>query len=225
MKDVDEQRAKSGAKDARRLEQLIGDLDGVAGAEVDIREDGSPHVRVWLDGAATSEQVGDEIQRILATTGTVAEPKAPEPVRRSGLGRSLTELIEVNGDAVGLPLQAPPPAAPGGQTRSLLLVAVEETAAGVSVRVADTEQGIALAPVDDLDSLNEAVTAAVARLHQYRPVPLLETVEVRQIAGESVLTVLLRVEDGKALVGSEVIRGGIPFTLGQAVWKALTFTN
>ena len=65
----------------------------------------------------------------------------------------------------------------------------------------------------------------MARLHQHQPVPYLEAVEVREIAGESVLVVLLRLEDGTALVGSEVIRGGLPFTLGQAVWKALVFAS
>ena len=208
------------ARGQRRIE-----LRGVAGVEVDIRDDGSPHIRVWLDGAATSEQVGDEIQRILATAESVAEARLPEPVRRGGLGRSLGELLEANGETAPLPLHAPAPVPQPASMRRLLLVAVEETAAGVSVRVADSERGVAFSPVEDPNSLNEAVTAAVGRLHDHRPVPQLEAVEVRDLAGESVLTVLLRLHDGQMLVGSEVVRGGLPFTLGKAVWKALTFAS
>jgi hypothetical protein len=103
------------------------------------------------------------------------------------------------------------------------LPAVEETAAGVSVRVADSERRVAFSPVRDPNSLNEAVVAAVAGLHENLPLLHLEAVVVRDVAGESALTVLLRLGDGRTLVGSEVVRGGLPFTLGQAVWRALTF--
>lgn len=226
MREDSEQRVAGGGRAAAaRLERLIGELRGVAGVEVDVRDDGSPHVRVRLDGSATSEQVGDDIQRILAAADALAEPRSQEPARRGGLGRSLGELLEANGDSSPLPLRPSTPAPPVPTVRSLLLVAVEETAAGVSVRVADSDRNIAISPVEDPDSLNQAVTAAVARLHQLRSVPILEAVEVREIAGESVLTVLLRLVDGGALAGSEVIRGGLPFTLGQAVWKALTFAS
>lgn len=226
MRNGDEQRI-GGAERAvvARLERLIGELRGVDAVEVDIRQDGSPHVRVRLDGTASSEQVGDEVQRILAAVDAVAQPSTPEPARRGGLGRSLGEVLEANGNSAALPLPSPNAVPRSAPMRSLLLVAVEETGAGVSVRVADSERGIAISPVKDPNSLNQAVTAAVARLHQHQPVPYLEAVEVREIAGESVLVVLLRLEDGTALVGSEVIRGGLPFTLGQAVWKALVFAS
>lgn len=226
MRDGDEQRIAGAERAAAaRLERLIGELQGVDAVEVDIRQDGSPHVRVRLDGTASSEQVGDEVQRILATADSIAEPSMREPVRRGGLGRSLGEVLQANGNSAALPLPSPAAVPRSAPMRSLLLVAVEETGAGVSVRVADSERGIALSPVKDPNSLNEAVTAAVARLHQYKPTPYLEAVEMRKIAGESVLVVLLRLEDGSALVGSEVIRGGLPFTLGQAVWKALVFAS
>jgi hypothetical protein len=210
---------------AARLENLVGKLRGVSGVEVSIRDDGSPHFRVWLDGSASSEEVGDEIQRILAAVDPIAEPKSPERVRRSGLGRSLGELLEANGDSTPLLLHPQGSAARPASMRRLLLVAIEETAGGVSVRVADSDRGVAFAPVEEPDSLNEAVAAAVGQLHEFRPVPKLEAVEVRELAGQSVLTVLLRLEDGRTLVGSELILGGFPFTLGQAVWKALTLAT
>lgn len=226
MRDTNEERVTGGGgHSAARLESLVGDLDGVAGVEVDIRDDGSPHIRVWLDGWVTSEEVGDGIQRILAAADAIAEPVPAEPVRRGGLGRGLGELLEANGEPVSLPFPPVPAPRQPAAMRQLLLVAVEETAAGVSVRVADSERGVAFSPVKDPNSLNEAVVAAVAGLYENRLLLQLEAVEVRDVAGESVLTVLLRLGDGSVIVGSEVVRGGLPFTLGQAVWRALTFAT
>ena len=223
MRDKSQQRgAGRGGSSAARLERLVGELRGVSGVEVDIRDDGSPHIRVWLDGSATSEQVGDEIQRILAAADPIAAPKAAEPVRRGGLGRSLSDVLEANGESTPLPLRPRASVAPPNPMRRLLLVAVEETAGGVSIRVADSDRGVAFSPVEDPDSLNEAVTDAVAQLFQFRPAPQLEAAEIREIAGMSVLTALLRFDDERILVGSELVVGGLPFTLGQAVWKALT---
>jgi hypothetical protein len=104
------------------------------------------------------------------------------------------------------------------------MVAVEESAGGVSVRVADSNRAVAFSPVEDTRSLNQAVTTAVARLRQHRPVPQLEGVEIRKIADETVLSVVLLLGDGERAAGAEIVRGGLPFTLGRAVWKALSST-
>ncbi|MDJ0923137.1 MAG: hypothetical protein QNJ77_01140 [Acidimicrobiia bacterium] len=204
------------------LEEMVGDLPGVSAAEVDLRDDGSPHIRVWLNGSVTSEEVGEQIQSILESleAGVSAEPGIP--ARRVGLGRGLGELLEENGQAEVPPHFSGLGGQPGARTvPGLVLVAVEETAGGVSVRVADSEGGIAFSPVENPTSLNQAVTAAVARLLQHRPAPRLDGVEVRTIADEMVLTVVLVLDDGGKVAGAELVRGGLPFTLGRAVWKAL----
>ena len=203
------------------LEQQVGDLAGVSQVRVDLREDGSPHIRVWLDGSVTSQEIGAQIQAILDSAEAAPAGEVEPPVRRGGLGRGLGELLEENGGAT-VPQQfsgqvQPSPSAPP----KLVLVAVEETAGGVSVRVADSEGGVAFSPVEDPRSLNRAVTAAVGRLLQRRPAPQLEGVEVHQIAGESVLSVVLLLDGGERVAGAELVRGGLPFTLGRAVWKAL----
>jgi hypothetical protein len=108
---------------------------------------------------------------------------------------------------------------------NLALVAVEETAGGISVRAADSAGGIAFSPVEDARSLNQAVVAAVARLRQERPAPRLAGVEIRDVNGDPVLTVVLVFADGRRSVGAALVAGGMPFTLGRAVWEAIGSTD
>ena len=202
------------------LRRVVADITGVAAVEVDLRDEGPPHIRVWLDGTATSAVVGDEIQRVLA--GWPATAGALHVPRRTGLGRGLGELLETNG-AASAPAQL---AADGAEVPiTLALVAVEETAGGVSVRAADSTGGIAFSPVEDPRSLNQAVVAAVARLRHHRPVPRLSGVEVRDVSAEPVLTAVLELADGSKAAGAAIVAGGMPFTLGKAVWEALASTE
>ncbi len=200
------------------LRQLATDVDGVANVEVDLRDDGRPHLRIWLDGSVDAGQVGAHIEQLVAQSRVEA---GIEPVRRSGLGRGLGELIASADDAV--PAQLIPTVAETEATSRprLEMVAVEETAGGISVRAADSIGGISFSPVSDPRSLNQAVVSAVARLRRERPVPRLAGVELRDVEGSAVLTVVLAHADGRRLVGSSLVDGGMPFTLGRAVWEAL----
>ena len=225
--------------DIRR--QLDG-IAGVAGLDVDLREDGLPRVRVQLDGTAPSAQVGDEIRRRLAAL----EPVGPTGNgRRTGLGRGLADILAADADtepprqlqraagAARSVVTAEPEddqelitdsasgsmAVPAAQ---LALVAVEETAGGISVRAADSAGGLAFSPVEDQRSLNQAVVSAVGRLRNERPLPRLAGVEVREVSGAPVLTVVLHRADGSRAVGAALVEGGMPFTLGVAVWEALS---
>lgn len=229
MQKTDDQDASAAGGRVARLQQLVSDISGVNRVEVDLREDGSPHIRVWMDGSASNEDVGAEIQEILASIPDSEEDTEEPPSRRSGLGRGLNELLAANGETQPLPHFAPAPEPePDIATNPLahlVLVAVEESAGGIAVRVADSDRGVAFSPVEDSRSLNQAVTSAVARLRQKRPSPRLEGVEVREIAGETVLTVVLLLDSGEKVSGAEIVRGGLPFTLGRAVWKALAFAE
>jgi hypothetical protein len=44
------------------LEELLASVAGVADIEVDLREDGSPHLRIWLDGSVPTADVSEEIR-------------------------------------------------------------------------------------------------------------------------------------------------------------------
>lgn len=209
----------TGTDPMRRIESIRRRLEGIAGVgalEVDLRNDGSPRLRVRLDGSVSETVVGDEIRRRFAM---MASDPEGSPRRRGGLGRGLADILAAE-------TAAPPPALiespePELQNR-LALVAVEETAGGISVRAADSAGGLAFSPVEDARSLNQAVVSAVGRLRQERPLPRLSGVEVRDVNGSAVLTVVLTRADGQRSVGAALVEGGMPFTLGAAVWDALT---
>jgi hypothetical protein len=210
-----------GALAPEELEKLASAVEGVADIEVDLREDGLPHLRIWLDGTVPPEEVGERIRHAVATARTHTGAMPGPTRRRVGLGRTLGEILAA--DEVNTPPAhfAPEIAEPEEARPSLALIAVEETAGGISVRAADSNGGIAFSPVEDPRSLNQAVVSAVARLRQERPLPRLAGVEVRDVSGEPVLTVVLGFADGRRAVGAALVNGGMPFTLGQAVWEAI----
>jgi hypothetical protein len=204
------------------LQQLALNVDGVANVEVDLREDGRPRLRVWLDGSIEAGKVGGHIEGLVAQAFLAATSETVKPVRRSGLGRGLDELMAA-ADKELLPAQLAPTATDAEtipRTR-LAMVAVEETAGGISVRASDSAGGISFSPVSDPRSLNQAIVSAVARLRRERPVPRLAGVELRDVDGSPVLMVVLAHADGRRLVGASLVEGGMPFTLGRAVWEAL----
>ena len=196
------------------LQALLGNVPGIAELVVDLRDDAVPRLRLKLDGSISEDEVGAEVRRRLATRRAGDGARK----RRSGLGRGLPDIIAAESSATP-PAQlevAEPIIRPG-----LVLVAVEETAGGVSVRAADSIGGVAFSPVEDTRSLNQAVVSAVGRLRRVRPLPRLVGVEVRDVNGAAVLTVVLTLSDGRRAVGAALVDAGMPFTLGRAVWEAL----
>jgi len=206
------------------LRQLAADVDGVANVEVDLREDGRPRLRIWLDGSVDASDVGTHVERLIAQSRVPVAADTAESGRKSGLGRGLDELMAAT-EAVLPPQLVPPSAEAAPRPVRLTLVAVEETAGGISVRASDSAGGISFSPVSDPRSLNQAVVSAVARLLRERPVPRLAGVELRDVEDSPVLTVVLAHPDGRRLVGSSIVEGGMPFTLGRAVWEALVPTE
>jgi hypothetical protein len=201
--------------ESRELAKLVAALSGVADVEIDLREDGAPRLRVKLDGSRSESEVEIAIREAVAASGSPSVG-----VRRTGLGRDLGEILEKAKAAVPSFLET-------GVTEStvqtaLALVAVEESAGGVSVRVADSAGGLSFSPVADPRSLNQAIVSAVARLRRVRPVPRLAGVEIRDVEGSTVLNVVLELADGRRTVGAALVEGGMPFTLGRAVWEALS---
>jgi hypothetical protein len=217
--------------DPDELSELLQGIVGIASIEVDLREDGSPRVRVQLDGSIAGSVVGSEIRRTLSLRRSEESTSVPD--RRAGLGRDLADILAA-GAAAQPPAHLREPAVAEGAAEgvvatpaavapplSLTLIAVEEAAGGISVRAADSAGGVAFSPVEDPRSLNQAIVSSVARLRQEKPLPRLGGVEVRDVDGAPVLTVVLSLADGERLVGSSLVSGGMPFTLGRAVWEAL----
>jgi hypothetical protein len=107
-------------------------------------------------------------------------------------------------------------------TRTRLeLVTVEETRDGVAVRAADSAGHMVVAPVNDPATLNAVIVSVIARLLGESPAPALLGAELKDLGGIRVLTVVLGLAAGRRAVGAAPFDGGMPFTLGRAIWEAL----
>lgn len=202
--------------------RVVAELSGIADVEIDLRDDGSPHIRVKLDGSVPSEEVGLAIKEAVAAAVPKQAVNEGTADRRAGLGRGLGELLATHSEGSVPPqLQSSMSEPEVAPLPYLTLVAVEETAGGVSVRVSDSDGGISFSPVADPRSLNQAIVSAVARLRRIRPTPRLAGVEIRDVDGYPILNVVLVLADGGRAVGATLVEGGMPFTLGKAVWEAL----
>jgi len=198
------------------MRDILVDVAGIDSLEIDLRTDGSPRLRIRLDGSLSAADVGHEIRRRVAEKSS--EPAVPR--RRSGLGRGLIDLLAEDAD-VEPPSHLHAAVAGVSAPTSLSLVAIEETAGGISVRASDSSGAVAFSPVEDPRSLNQAIVSAIGRLRQEKPLPRLTGVEIRDVDGSPVLTVVLGLADGSRVVGSALVEGGMPFTMGRAVWEAL----
>jgi len=167
-------------------------------------------------GEPDDESPGDPAS---VTVRPLASAPASSPGKRSGLGRRLDKLISVADDhpapahLVSIDLTTPP---------SLEMIAIEESASGVTVRAMDTAGDVAEAKVvGATGSINPTIVAAVAELLGESPAPRLVSVELRDTELASVLVVTLELVDTTVAAGAAVVQGGMPFTLGKAVWAAI----
>ena len=195
-------------------------IAGIEDAAVEQR-DGTPVVRVWLDGSRDERTVAADIRELL----TEPRPGSTSPVvgassgRRSGLGKGLAALIPSTASAFrDVGESGPTVLRSAAEPIRLGAVAVIERADGVIVRAADTATRSAEAPAV-LGDIDMAVSVAVSGLLDVEP-PTSVALDVRDLGGQSVATVLLRFPDGVSRVGSAVVQAGMPFTVGIAVWAA-----
>lgn len=219
------------------LQAAVLGIPGVVGAKIAESPSGPPSVRVWTDDSRDPGELRSEVKSIVARAQLATprpEPEAPgeDTVRgissaadipghrRSGLGRGLDTIIAGAGaekppaHLISIDLAAAP---------VLELIAVEETATGVTVRAVDSAKSVAEAKViGGPGSINPAIVAAVAELHGEMPAPRLVSVELRDTELAAVLVVTLELADTTVAAGAAVVQGGMPFTLGRATWWAIT---
>ena len=229
--------------DALRDELLS--VPGIAGAEVETGE-GVAGVRVQLAVGADAGAVGAAVREILihhgmrpaeeteeVVVGPPPPPGAPGSVvsfplvgehARAGTALPITETEEpapeIESPEIELP-EIEPPAAEVAPAEHLEGVAVEETAAGLSVRLRLNTGAVAEVAVQaGLAGLDAAVVDAVAELTGSAPVRLLSISETAHNE-TPVLTVVMATADRGDVAGAAVQSGGRAFALARAAWAAL----
>jgi hypothetical protein len=180
-------------------------LPGVESAQLDGDSMAPTGVRVHLAPGVDAAVVGDEVQRVLSLHGLRSEvgegatARAPAPVP--------DEVAVVVQPSVGSALTSV------RVTEGRDGVFVEALADGVTVSVRAAGSA---GPAFD-----QAVVSAVAELAGATTSPLVRSVDLRDVGGTSVVTVVID-EAGDALVGSSIVNGGRAYAVGRAVWAAMS---
>jgi len=183
------------------LQDDLLSVPGVESAQLDGDTMAPSGVRVHLAPGADPGAVGDEVQRVLSLHGL-----------RSEVGGDGTDHVSLEPEA-----------------------SVHDVATSMlsSVRVTEGRDGVVVdAIADDVTvsvraagaagpAFDQAVVSAVAELAGATSNPLVRSVDVRDIGGTSVATVVID-EDGDRLVGSAIVEGGRAYAVGRAVWAALS---
>jgi hypothetical protein len=190
-------------------------VPGVASAEVALREDATPVVRVWTDNSRGDSEIQGDVADVVAIhgygMGTLQRGRAAMAAR-------ITDTL-VSSPADEGPWTAKP-GSPG-----LAKLIIEETGDTVVAVASDATGRSARADVGEgADAFLMAVTDAVAALRGVTPAPLLLSVEDRFVAGVDVVSVLIETEVGERYAGAAVVRGGRPFSVGRAVDAALAYS-
>jgi hypothetical protein len=198
-------------------------IDGVAEAEVDDSTDAPAGVRVRLDSDADARLVGMEVQRVLAAHGLRSRIT-------SGEGEESVSTPPVPPTIPPPPPIPPPLVVPGGAgpvkhpspvAAGLVSVGVEESAAGVSVRVTGGDgrtETRASGPSDG--EVSEAVVEAVAALAGFGTMRVV-SITVAPANGSEVVTVVVAREDESKAAGAAVVEATRAWAVGRATWAAL----
>jgi hypothetical protein len=199
-------------------------LPGVEQAEIDGDPVAPAGVRVRLSPGVDPATIGEEIRRVLTMhglrheSGLVAEPPAVDVGSSSVSGeadpvQSGHELRYGEAEVTETP-------APGEE--GLDWVSVTEGRDGIMVTAASpTDEATVFAAGSSELAIDQAVVSAVAELAGTVSLPLICSLDQRDLAGTPVVTVVLE-ESGLRLVGSAPIEGGRAYAVGRAVWMALS---
>ncbi len=180
-------------------------LPGVESADLDGDEMAPSGVRVRLAPGTDVATVGEEVRRVLALHGLRSEVGV-EPASPDGSPRATSG----------------PPATGDAPVRTLEKIRVDEGRDGVVVEAfAGDETAEMRAAGRSEPALDQAVVGAVAAVAGAPSVPLIRSVDVRELGGTRVVTVMID-ENGDRLVGSAVFEGGRAYAVGRAVWAALS---
>ncbi|HSR43736.1 MAG TPA: hypothetical protein VLT15_00715 [Acidimicrobiia bacterium] len=200
-------------------------IDGVAQAQVEIVDDGSPSVRLQVEPGADRRRVGELVQQILAKHG-LRSRLAPEQVSAEPVAESPPEASVA---VVETEPAVRPQVAPGGADmphglRRLRSVAVEEDRSSVVVTVRD-DRGSSARAVGQPGraALRDAVANAVFELiGEGGAPPSIVAIHRASEGDRQLITVVLDRGAGNLAVGSALVSVGWEYAFGRAIWAALT---
>jgi hypothetical protein len=199
-------------------------LPGVEQAEIDGDSVTPAGVRVRLSPGVDPAAAGDEIRRVLALHGLRQEiDTAPGRVRSEVVSSSEPEKVEpLDSDDEPGEREREAPETPTLTDEGLELVSVTEGRDGIMVTAASpSDEVTAFTAGSSEPAIDQAVVSAVAELAGAASLPLICSLDERDMAGTLVVTIVLE-ESGRRLVGSAVIEGGRAYAVGRAVWTALS---
>jgi hypothetical protein len=204
-------------------------LPGVEQAEIDGDPITPAGVRVRLSPGVDPAAIGDEIRRVLTMHGLRQEP---DSVSAHVTPDVETANVELSRDAEDEERSRPEQELPYGEAvvpeplaseeDGLDWVSVTEGRDGIVVTAASlTHEAAAFAAGPSEAAIDQAVVSAVAELAGTVSLPLIRSLDQRELAGTPVVTVVLE-ESGLRLVGSALVEGGRAYAVGRAVWMALS---
>ncbi len=203
----------------QKLRDSVRSIPGVASAEVSLGPDEEPLVRVWTDGTRPDSEVQSAVEVAMAKNESNPDSNGDLDIVRD----SETTPPEASPEPTPRPGNAAIDVTPPNGLIAKL--GIEESLDCVEVRAVDYAGRSGTAIVGDgEDGLNKAIAAAVARLRGVDE-PTRIQVDVRDVDGSSVVTVLVDLPSGSRVVGAAIATGGRPFTTGRAIDAALVDTR
>jgi hypothetical protein len=216
------------------LSDQLEAIPGVAAVEVTLPDAGPPHARIWLDGTTDPDDVRRKVRALLGSH-VPARPVRDRPTRRSGLGRSLGELLIDDGpetvphihggttspagmtDAQQLPSvrTVPDPVLSGVQR-----VGVVEALDGVHVEVEAMSGDRRSRRVGSDGSIDHAVVGAISELYGLGTSLEVRVSDMAVEEGDVVVATALR-SDGRRSAGAAFVEFGRPWALAVAFTDAI----
>ena len=199
-------------------------LPDVEQAEIDDDSATPSAVRVRLAQGADPAATGEEIRRILALHGLRQENDVAPGSTGSAATSSIDPETEDSRESEDAPLARESEVSASFPRRGedLDWVSVAEGRNGVTVTAGSASDEVsAVAAGSSVAAVDQAVVSAVAELAGAVSIPLICSLDERDLAATPVVTVVLE-ENGRRLVGSAVVEGGRAYAVGRAVWTALS---
>ena len=206
------------------LREDLLSLPGVEQAEIDGDLIAPAGVRIRLSAGVDPAAIGDEIRRVLSLHGLSQEADAVPNAAISDRGASSEPEKAEPVDRDDEPREREPDLAeaPAPIEACLDWVSVAEGRDGIMVTAGGpTGEVVARAAGSSEPAIDQAVVSVVAELVGAASIPLIRSLDERELAGTPVVTIVIE-DSGRQLVGSAVVEGGRAYAVGRAVWTALS---